>query len=63
MPYVTDCKDFHYKIARKLQKKNPQKHAKAKEKAKEMQAKKKQEIELKEESEGGQSGAEGQSVV
>jgi len=34
VPYVPNRKEFHHKMARKLQKKNPQKRAKAKEKAK-----------------------------
>lgn len=58
VPYVTDRKDFHHEMARKLQKHNPGRRARAKEKAKDTHEQKKQAIKLAEGSEDGQSGNE-----
>jgi hypothetical protein len=44
-PYVTDREDFHLKMARKLQKDNPKKRKRAKEKAKDTRSQKKRTIE------------------
>lgn len=52
VPQVNNREDFHHKIAGKLQKSNPKKRARAKEKAKDTRAQKKQAVELGRESEG-----------
>ena len=52
IPYVTDREKFHHDMAKKLQKTNPEKRAKAKEKAKETREQKKRAIELVEVTEG-----------
>ena len=58
VPYITGREDFHHQMARKLQKKNPIKRAKAKEKAKDARAQKKRAIELEQESGNEKSGDE-----
>jgi len=55
VPYVANREEFHHEMARKLQKTNPQKRVKAKEKAKDTREQKKRAIELVEASEGEQS--------
>lgn len=52
VPYVADREEFHHEMARKLQKANPKKRARAKEKAKETRERKKRAIEQAEGSEG-----------
>ena len=52
VPYITNRKEFHHEMARKLQKTNPKKRAKAKEKAKDTRERKKRAIELVEGAEG-----------
>ena len=63
VPYVTNREEFHHKMARKLQNTNPQKRAKAKEKAKDTREQKKRAVELAEGTEGEQSGDEAHSTV
>lgn len=63
IPYITNREEFHCKMARKLQKSNPQKRAKAKEKAKDAREQKKRKVEMAEGTEGEQSGDEGQPVA
>ena len=58
MPYITNCEELHHEMAKKLQKTNPKKCAKAKEKAKDTCKQKKQVIELMEGTKGKQSGDE-----
>ena len=59
VPYVVDRQEFHHKMARKLQKSNPKKRAKAKERAKDTREQKKRAIESVEDGpEGEQSGDE-----
>ena len=55
MLYVTNCEEFHHEMARKLQKTNPKKCVKAKEKAKDTCEQKKQVAELAEGTKGEQS--------
>ena len=57
-PYITDREEFHHMMARKLQKNNPQKRAKAKEKAKDTRAQKKRTNELGQGSGDEKSGGE-----
>lgn len=52
VPYVADREKFHFKMARKLQKTNPKKRAKAKEKAEDAREQKKRKLELVEGTEG-----------
>ena len=63
MPYVDDREEFHHKMARKLQKNNPQKRARAKEKAKDAREQKKRSKQLVEESGNEQSGEEAHPAV
>ena len=64
IPYVIDREEFHYKMAKKLQKRNPKKRAKAKEKAKETRENKKRAMNLEgESSEGEESENELQSIA
>ena len=57
-PDIADCEEFHHQMARKLQKKNPQKRAKAKQKAMEKRVQRKQAIDEEEGSTGEQGGEE-----
>jgi len=52
VPYITNREEFHHEMARKLQKTNPEKRAKAKEKAKDTRERKKRAIEFVEGAEG-----------
>ena len=63
VPYITNREEFHHEMAKKLQKTNPKKRAKAKEKAKDTREQKKQVVELMEGTEGEQSGDEAYSAV
>ena len=63
VPYVTNREEFHHEMARKLQKTNPKKRAKAKEKAKDTREQKKRAAELAEGTEGEQSEDEAYLVV
>lgn len=48
VPYVANREEFHHEIAKKLQKVNPKKRARAKEKARETRVRKKQAVESRE---------------
>ncbi|KAF9786365.1 hypothetical protein BJ322DRAFT_1099898 [Thelephora terrestris] len=45
VPYVSNCEEFHHRMVRKLQKANPKKRARAKEKAKDTRERKKRAVE------------------
>lgn len=63
VPYVANREEFRYKMARKLQKSNPQKRAKTKGKAKDAREQKKRKVELVEGTQDEQSGDEEQLPV
>ena len=58
VPYVLNREEFHHNMARKLQKINPKKRARAKEKAKDTREQKRRAVESTEGTEGEQSGDE-----
>ena len=63
VPYVTGLEDFHHQMARKLQKRNLLKRAKAKERVNGVRAQKKQAIESEQKPRNEQSGDETQHEV
>jgi len=63
VPYIPNREEFHHELARKLQKTNPRKRAKAKEKAKDTREQKKRTVESAEGAEGEQGEGEVHQVV
>ncbi|KAF9644914.1 hypothetical protein BDM02DRAFT_3121131 [Thelephora ganbajun] len=57
VPYIANREEFHHEMARKLQKTNPRKPEKAKERARDTRKRKKRAVELEEGTEDEQSGA------